>query len=257
MSNRRRFIFLSSAAASLPLASTLLTQTSLAHAEAELVRQMTAKLTLELSDATTASTEVGYLNDLFFNWEAASIAASQADSILVFGFGGRSSGSGASTQVVSGPVNAVIAHAAFQLYQLKPVTIYAQAEVASVLMASYGLDGSKVKSVQAATVSATGAISFATLEKVVSSAVTAAGSAAALGKVAVVSHRDLSKRAVQVATTAGLSAAIVKEVTLPTDFDVLGLPAANRRRDLFLLNEIVNKFAALRANLITQAYPNG
>ena len=90
MSNRRRFIFLSSAAASLPLASTLLTQTSLAHAaipfsEAELVRQMTAKLTLELSDATTASTEVGYLNDLFFNWEAASIAASQADSILVFG----------------------------------------------------------------------------------------------------------------------------------------------------------------------------
>ena len=188
---------------------------------------------------------MGYLNDLFFNWEAASIAASQADSILVFGFGGRSSGSGASTQVASGPVNAVIAHAAFQLYQLKPVTIYAQAEVASVLMASYGLDGSKVKSVQAATVSATGAISFATLEKVVSSAVTAAGSAAALGKVAVVSHRDLSKRAV------------VKEVTLPTDFDVLGLPAANRRRDLFLLNEIVNKFAALRANLITQAYPNG
>ena len=113
MSNRRRFIFLSSAAASLPLASTLLTQTSLAHAaipfsEAELVRQMTAKLTLELSDATTASTEVGYLNDLFFNWEAASIAASQADSILVFGFGGRSSGSGASTQVASGPVNAVL-----------------------------------------------------------------------------------------------------------------------------------------------------
>lgn len=263
MTIRRRLIFSTPvAAASLPLASALLTQSPAAQAatafsEAELVRQMTAKLTQELSDAPTAATEVGYINDLFLNWMPASIAASQVSSILVVGFGGRASGTGATTQVVSGPVNALIAATAYQLYQIKPVTIYAQAEVASILLASYGLDSTKVKSVQAAAVSATGAITFASLDKVVSSAVTAAGSAAAMGKVAVVTHHDLSKRAVQVATAAGLSAAVVQEVALPIAFDVQGLPAANRRRDLFLLNEIVNQFAMLRTNLIAQLYPNG
>ncbi|MFL9949843.1 hypothetical protein PQR68_27990 [Paraburkholderia agricolaris] len=270
MSSRRQFL-ISASAAALPVVAATLATSSNAQAsaavvsDAELQRQMLGKLNVELNDAAIANTEMPYLQDIFFNWNLPSIPAAQIGAIVAYSFGdrpaaasGASSASGSSQAQLPqpGPINEEIADAVHQLYQLKPVMVYAQWEVASVLASKYQMNGSNLQSVKPPTVASNGAISYPALDDV-AAAIIALQPAAALGTVAVVTHRDQAKRAIQTSRARGMNAYAAQGVSLPIDYDAQASQPANRRRDLYLLNDMTNQFATLRANLIAQQYPNG
>jgi hypothetical protein len=75
--------------------------------------------------------------------------------------------------------------------------------------------------------------------------------------VGIVTHRDQAKSGIEAAEEAGLTAAAVETLALPTDYDSEASLPANRQRYFFLLSDMVNQFALLRANLIAEEYPNG
>lgn len=264
MSNRRKFLISSSAAAALPALATTLVGNARAMAadsvpsDAELIRQMLGKLSVELNDPATARIEVPYLDDIFFNWDLPLIPAAQINAIVAYGFGDRpAAASSQSTLPAPGPINEEIADTVHQLYQLKPVTVYAQSEVASVLTSKYQMNSMNLQSVSPPTVASGGTISYPALTDVASAIVALKGSAAALGTVAVVTHRDQAKRAIQASKASGMNAYAAQSIALPVDYDTQASQAANRRRDLYLLSDMTNQFATLRANLIAQQYPNG
>ncbi|MDE2454220.1 MAG: hypothetical protein KGL43_11570 [Burkholderiales bacterium] len=168
-------------------------------------RRLLERMSAELNDAATAATEVSYLTDVFFSFELPASDARSFNAILAFGFGNRASGSSASPMPLAGPVNAAIAEAVFGLWRRNPLPVYAQWEVAQVLAAKYPQMNGMVWSLSPPVVAPNGSVSSPSLDAVVSAA-TALASASALGKVAVVSHRDLAKLAIQTARAHGLDA---------------------------------------------------
>ncbi|CAE6770812.1 hypothetical protein R69927_00944 [Paraburkholderia domus] len=271
MSSRRKFLISTSTAAALPAAAAMLAVSSNAWAsdalvsDAELQRQMLGKLTVELNDSATANTEAPYLQDIFFSWDLPSIPVAQIGSIVAYSFGDRPAASGASSTGGTGqsqlpqpgPINEEIADAVHQLVQSKPVMVYAQWEVASVLASKYQMSSANLQSVKPPTVASNGTISYPALDDVAAAIIALQGTAAALGTVAVVTHRDQAKRAIQTSRAHGMNAYAAQGVTLPVDYDAQASQPVNRRRDLYLLNDMMNQFATLRTNLIAQQYPNG
>ncbi|MBB1636166.1 hypothetical protein [Cupriavidus sp. UME77] len=270
MSTRRKFLLSSPAAAALPFMTAALGASANAMAadtpvsDAELARQMIGKLNVELNDPTTVNTEVPYLQDIFFTWDLPLIPAVQVNAIVAYSFGdrpnaasGSSSGTAQSALPAPGPINEEIADAVYKLYQLKPVMVFAQWEVASVLTSKYQMNSANLQSVKPPVVASNGTITYPTLDNVAAAVVALEGKAAAMGTVAIVTHRDQAKRAIQTSSARGMSAYAAKEITLPVNYDSQASQPANRRRDLYLLSDMTNQFATLRTNLIAQEYPNG
>jgi hypothetical protein len=220
--------------------------------DAELQRQMLGKLTNELNDRATATDETGYLFDTFFSWTPTTVIATAINTIAAFGFGSRAGPSGAAP--VPGPVNEVIADAVFQLRQKVAAPIFAQQEVASVLAAKYGLTAG-VTSIATPTLAAGSPIP--TPDGIAAAIVRQAGSAAALGKVGVVTHADQASIAMRVSTAAGMQAAVPAGVVLPVLYDTSASMPALRRRDLYLLSNAGVQLGMLRLDLINREYPNG
>lgn len=209
------------------------------------------KLTVELNDATAAAFEVPYLQDIFFNWAPPTIAYGAITSIVAFSFGDSPNPAGAGSLPLPGPVNTAIADAVYHIHKFAPVPVYAQWEVAQVLASKHNMT---VQSVSPPTVSGS-KITYPSLAQV-ASAVTAITPAASLGSVAVVTHVDQVKLAVQAAQAAGMTA-FAPPTALPALYDPQASQSSNRRRDLYLLLNMGLQFQALRANLIASEYPNG
>jgi len=220
--------------------------------DAELQRQMLGKLTNELNDRSTATDEAGYLFDTFFSWTPPTVDTTAINTIAAFSFGGRAGASGAAP--VPGPVNEAIADAVFQLRQKVAAPIFAQQEVASVLASKYGLTAG-VTSIATPALAAGSPIP--TPDGVAAAIVKQAGSAAALGKVGVVTHSDQASIAVRVSIAAGMQAAVAAGLTLPSLYDTSALMPALRRRDLYLLSNTGVQLGMLRLDLINREYPNG
>lgn len=220
--------------------------------DAELQRQMLGKLTNELNDRATAADETGYLFDTFFSWTPPTVDAAGINTIAAFSFGNRAATSGATP--VPGPVNEAIADAVFQLRQKVPAPIYAQQEVASVLASKYGLTAG-VTSIATPALAAGSPIPAP--DGVAAAIVRQAGSAAAPGKVGVVTHADQASMAVRVSTAAGMQAAVPAGLTLPSLYDTSALMPAMRRRDLYLMSNAGVQLGMLRLALIDREYPNG
>ncbi len=272
MSTRRKFLLSTSAAATLPAVAAALSVSRNAIASdlpvsgAELIRQMTGKLDVELNDPTTASIEVPRLQDIFFTWDLPLIPAAQIGAIVAYSFGdrpntanGSTSGSGTAQSALPlpGPINEEIADAVYKLYQLKPVMVFAQWEVASVLTSKYQMNSSNLQSVLPPVVASNGTVTYPTLANVAAAVIVLKGTAAAMGTVAVVTHRDQAKRAIQTSSALGMTAYAAQEITLPVDYDSQASQPTNRRRDLYLLFDMTNQFETLVTNLIAQQYPNG
>ncbi|CAB3746065.1 hypothetical protein LMG29660_00098 [Burkholderia puraquae] len=213
---------------------------------------MLGKLTNELNDRATASDEAGYLFDTFFSWTSPTVAATAINTIAAFSFGSRAGASGAAP--VPGPVNEAIADAVFQLRQKVSAPIFAQQEVASVLASKYGLTAG-VMSIATPALAAGSPIP--TPDGVAAAIVKQAGSAAALGKVGVVTHSDQASIAVRVSTAAGMQAAVPAGLALPSLYDTSAWMPALRRRDLYLLSNAGVQLGMLRLDLINREYPNG
>ncbi|MGA9918181.1 MAG: hypothetical protein WBR17_37130 [Paraburkholderia sp.] len=271
MSTRRKFLLSTSAAATLPAVAAALSISRNASAAdlpvsgAELIRQMTGKLDVELNDPTTASIEVPRLQDIFFTWDLPLIPAAQVSTIVAYSFGdrpnaanGSSSGSGTaqSTLPLPGPINEEIADAVYKLYQLKPVMVFAQWEVASVLTSKYQMNSSNLQPVLPPVVASNGTVTYPAVAQVAAAVIALEGTAV-MGTVAIVTHRDQAKSAIQTSRALGMNAYAAQEITLPVDYDSQASQPTNRRRDLYLLSDMTNQFATLRANLIAHEYPNG
>jgi len=220
--------------------------------DAELQRQMLGKLTNELNDRATATDETGYLFDTFFSWTPPTVDAAGINTIVAFGFGSRAGAPGSAP--VPGPVNEAIADTVFQLRQKVAAPIFAQQEVASVLASKYGLTASVTSIVTPAV--ATGSL-IPTPDGVVAAIVKQAGSAAALGKIGIVTHSDQASIAVRVSTAAGMEAAVPAGLTLPQLYDSSAQMPALRRRDLYLMSNLGVQLGMLRLELISREYPNG
>lgn len=252
MTNRRHFLASTSLLAASCAAAAPAFASDAPVSDAELQRQMLGKLTNELNDRATATDETGYLLDTFFSWTPPTVAVTAINTIVAFSFGGRTGASAATP--VPGPVNEAIADTVFQLRQKVAAPIFAQQEIASVLASKYGLTAG-VTSIATPALAAGSPIP--TPDGVITAIVKQAGSAAALGKVGVVTHLDQASLAVRVSNAAGMQAAVPAAFALPSLYDTSAQMPAMRRRDLYLLSNAGMQLAMLRLDLINREYPNG
>ncbi|AXF25230.1 Tat pathway signal protein [Burkholderia pyrrocinia] len=247
MKTRRHFLTSTSVLAASCAAAAPAFASDAPVSDAELQRQMLGKLMNELNDRAAAADETGYLFDTFFSWTPPTVEAAGVHTIAAFSFGSRAA-------PVPGPVNEAIADAVFQLRQKVAAPIFAQQEVASVLASKYGLTAG-VTSI--ATPAAIAGSPIPTPDGVASAIVRQAGSAAALGKVGVVTHRDQASIAVRVSNAAGMQAAVPAGLALPSVYDTSAQQPAMRRRDLYLMSNAGMQLGMLRLDLIAREYPNG
>ncbi|VTX75227.1 hypothetical protein [Acinetobacter ursingii] len=257
MLTRRRFLTLAPSIVGLCTigSSVFATVSTLAASDAELKRQMLGKLTTELNDATLANTQTQNLFKTLFNWDTATFDLNTINTIVAYSFGYRPALNG-NTMPESGPINEQIADAVYMLYQMNPVLIYAQWEVASILKSKYHLESDKVISVANPTINTNGVVT-ASIDQVADMIVKKANSAIGLGKVAIFTHADQQSLAIDISKIYGMNAAIPKGIVMPISYDIDALPAQNRRRDLYILTNLSTRMGLLRTQLINQKYPNG
>jgi hypothetical protein len=226
---------------------------------------MSAKLLAQLEDAPTANTLTPYIKDMAFTWSLPTIAAAQINTIVAYGFGNRPNAASGNTSSTGGnqaalpdpgPVNEALADAVYRIYQLKPVKIYAQWEIARFLASKYKMASPNMISIEPI-IAADGTITYLSTDGVAAAVVALQGSAAALGNVGVVGHRDHAKRCMLTSATRGMKAYAVEEVALPVTYDLQSGQSWTRRRDLYLVHDMFAQFATKAATLVAQAYPQG
>ncbi|MGO4152594.1 hypothetical protein [Cupriavidus sp. YAF13] len=272
MSTRRKFLLSTAAAATVPLLTATLSacggddnSVEVPISDAELRAQMIGKLSAELNDASTANVIEPFLMDVGFTWDLPVIPAAQVNTIVAYGFGNRpntASGNTSSTganQVAlpdPGPINEELADVVHRIYQLKPVKVFAQWEIARFLVSKYQMNSANLQSIEPI-VASDGTITYLSTDGVAAAIVALEGTAAALGAVAVVGHRDHAKRCINTSTARGMNAYAVKEVALPVNYDPLSGQPWTRRRDLYLAHDMYAQLAVKTGTMIAQAYPHG
>lgn len=221
-----------------------------------LERLMTRTLDGELGDQAIARQLASYITEAGFRWEYPTFAVREADSVVAYSFGYRSAtgkvdpntglSDGAETPE-PGPVNAMLADAVHAIARVRPVRVYAQWEIAQVLTAKHGMKDivpiHPVKGPDGKTI-------YLSTDGVAKAVVAHAGSAQALGKVAVVGHRDHVKRCVLVSRDNGMAAAVAREVPLPVEYDPQSAQPWTRRRDAYLLSDLIAQLSMTRNRVI-------
>lgn len=222
-------------------------------ADAELKRQLTAKLTAELGDATVAGALAAHLFEVGCSWTPPSVPATRVQRIVAYAFGNRPNGTGSgdgtdpAMRPAPGPMNEALADVAYELYGKTTAPIYAQWEIAHVLKAKYKV--SDLISIEPVT-AADGSIRYLSTDGVAQAIVAHEGNdAAALGVVAVIAHRDHAKRCVQTSRARGMDAYVPEGVALPDEYDAQSGQPWTRRREVYLIHDMLAQLAVLRADL--------
>ncbi|HEM8497620.1 hypothetical protein DN523_02165 [Burkholderia multivorans] len=266
-SSRRKFLAVAPAAAAAPLLSACGGDdvASAPVTDAALAAQMSAKLTAQLGDAATVDAMLPALADAGFAWALPTIPAAQVGAIVAYSFGNRpnaasgntsSTGGNQSALPDPGPVNEALADAVYRIRQLKPVKVYAQWEIARFLVSKYGMGTDVLTSIEPV-IASDGSIVYLSTAGVAAAAVQRAGGAAAMGNVAVVGHRDHAKRCIQTSQQAGMQAAAVAEVALPTVYDPQSGQPWTRNRSLYLVHDMYAQLLGRAAAATMQAFPKG
>ncbi|WP_130803535.1 hypothetical protein [Acinetobacter ihumii] len=268
--NRREFLALGSALAGVALLSGCNDNSesneeiSVPVNDANLHEQMAAKLGTQLGDSFLAGQLATTLMDVCFSWELPMIAATKINSIVAYAFGNRpnaasgntpSTGANQSAMPDPGPVNEALADTIYQIYQLKPVKIYAQWEIARFLVAKYNLGSDVLTSIEPI-VAPDGSIVYLNTDDVASAIIKLVGGASALGNVAVVGHRDHSKRCILTSKLRGMNASVVQEVALPVIYDPESGQPWTRSRSLYLVHDMYAQMYSQINLLVNQTYPN-
>ncbi|MGS0891642.1 hypothetical protein ACVBGC_03640 [Burkholderia stagnalis] len=233
--------------------------------DAALAAQMSAKLTAQLGDAAAVAAILPALTDVGFTWDLPAMPAAQAGAIVAYSFGNRpnaasgntsSNGGNQAALPDPGPVNEALADAVYRIRQLKPVKVYAQWEIARFLVSKYGMGADVLSSIEPV-IASDGTIVYLSTAGVAAEAVSRAGGAAAMGSVAVVGHRDHAKRCIQTSRQAGMQAAAVAEVPLPTLYDPQSGQPWTRNRGLYLVHDMYAQLLAGAIGATMQAFPKG
>ncbi|NTZ87308.1 hypothetical protein FCJ61_31065 [Burkholderia metallica] len=266
-SSRRTFLSVAPAAAAASLLGACGGDdvTSAPIGDAALAAQMSAKLNAQLGDAATVDAIVPAMTDVGFTWALPTVPAAQIGAIVAYSFGNRpnaasgntsSSGGNQSALPDPGPVNEALADAVYRIRQLKPVKVYAQWEIARFLVSKYGLGADVLSSIEPV-IASDGSIVYLSTAGVAAVAVSRAGGAAAMGTVAVVGHRDHAKRCIQTSQQAGMHAAAVAEVPLPTTYDPQSGQPWTRNRSLYLVHDMYAQMLTRAMTATMQAFPKG
>lgn len=223
-----------------------------------LERMMAKTLDGELGDQTVARLLASHITEAGFRWEYPTFSVREADSVVAYSFGYRSATgrvdpntglSDGEEKPEPGPVNALLADAVQAIARARKLRVYAQWEIAQVLSEKYG-----IKDVVAIhpTTGPDGKVVYLSTDGVAKAAVAHAGSAQALGKVAVVGHRDHVKRCVLVSQANGMTAAAAREVPLPVVYDPQSAQPWTRRRDAYLLSDLIAQLSMTRNRVIAE-----
>nr|WP_301290931.1 hypothetical protein [Robbsia andropogonis] len=233
--------------------------------ERNLTAAMQEKLSAELHDTATARTLVPTMLDIGLTWDLPLIAASQVTSIVAYSFGNRPNAASGNTSATAtaqaalpdpGPINEALADAVHQLYLLTGAKVYAQWEIARFLASKYRMTSANLQSIEP-NIASDGSVTYLSTDGVAAAIIGFAGSAAALGNVGVVGHRDHAKRCIETSQARGMNAAAVQEITLPVNYDALSGQPWTRRRHLYLVHDMYAQLMAKSAALTSQACPEG
>lgn len=234
-----------------------LTGGSSAATDVDPLEQLMARtLERELADPDVARTLASCIREAGFRWRYPQFSANDADSVVAYSFGYRSATGAVNPNTglsdgeeapEPGPINALLADAVHAIRRVRPVRVYAQWEIAECLRSRHGM-------VDVVSISPTrgddGRTIYLSTDGVAKAVVAHAGSAAALGRVAVVGHRDHVKRCILVSRDNGMDAAAVRQVRLPVQYDPQSAQPWTRKRDAYLLSDVIGQLTMARARYL-------
>lgn len=265
MLNRRKFIFLASGTATLPL----LMNHALAGAQLQ-INYTALKATLyknllsHFPEQRLSKNIADYVINVGVDWSVPLIDVTKINRIVAYAFGNRpnaesgsSAGSAGSLTGMPdpGPINEMLADTIYEIYQRNPVKIYAQWEIARFLKSKYKL-GDIVHSVEPIK-NPDGTIKYLSTVDIAQDIIKQEKNAQNMGIVAIVAHRDHAKRCVLTSKECGMNAFVVKEIDLPVNYDPKSGQPWTRDRETYLLHDMYAQMADLRAKRIQKLYPNG
>ncbi|WP_068079830.1 hypothetical protein [Novosphingobium rosa] len=213
---------------------------------------MERQLARALGDEGVAGKLAPLLYDATMLWSYPQMPAQEADSLIAYSFGNRLApgADGRSlepTASLPGPINASLAEAVSRIRAIRDIPVYAQWEIAQILEQNYHID--RVTPLYPER-GADGAITYLSTEGVAKAALRHAGSASALGRVAIVGHRDHVKRCILTSQQAGLTAAAISGIALPVAYDPQSGQPWTRDRTTYLLGDIMAQLMIERSKLL-------
>ncbi|MFJ8599998.1 hypothetical protein ACIREM_14970 [Streptomyces shenzhenensis] len=259
---RRAFAAALSAAAASPLlmgaASGRPGQPVKPQADAHLQREMTRVLAAVLQDRDTARTLVPWIFDIGFDWAPAAAPTDRLDFIVAYSFGNRPPADGGDpTKVLAepGPMNEQLADVVAEIRAVRTLPVYAQWEIAYFLTTKHGLD--QVTAIEPV-IAADGTITYLSTDGVAAQVAELRKAApGGIGTAGVVGWRDHIKRCVLTTEGRGMTAFAPEGFTMPDTYDPESGQPWTRRRDLYLVHDMVAQWTMKRTQLIAELYPNG
>jgi hypothetical protein len=213
---------------------------------------MERQLARALGDEGVARKLAPLLYDATMLWSYPQMPAQEADSLIAYSFGNRLV-PGADAQSLEpaaslpGPINASLAEAVAKIRASRTIPVYAQWEIAQILQQDYHMDRITPLYPERG---GDGKITYLSTEGVAKAALRHAGSAAALGRVAIVGHRDHVKRCILTSQQIGLAAAAISGVPLPVGYDPQSGQPWTRDRTTYLLGDIMAQLMIERSKLL-------
>jgi len=218
---------------------------------------LVARLAAEYRDPSLAATVVTGLNDdliakleakvpraevvssPFLAYRPPRVAGGRVGSVLVFAFGNRTAADGS---LVPGPTNEALAKVTRGFVAKHHVPVYAQTEIARILIAEGVKDVVSIDPV----IGADGKVVYLSTAGVAAQVVDKARAAGhELGTVGVIGFADHAVRCVLTARAAGMTAAVPKGVVLPATYDAQSSQSWTRSRAVYLPTDLIGRITTL------------
>ncbi|MEJ0037905.1 MAG: hypothetical protein WDO68_17830 [Gammaproteobacteria bacterium] len=214
-------------------------------------KYMTDYLATELGSREAAESLVPALMESALCWRPDAVPAAKINRIIAYAFGNRSGPKDPKALPFPGPMNEELADTVMRVHKLKPVRIYAQWEIARFLTDKHGLKD--VVSIEPVA-RPDGTLEYLSTDGVARSIIAQdGGDATAMGIVAVVAHADHVQRCVDWSRLRGINAYVAKEVPMPAPYDPLSGQDWTRRRDLYLLHDVLTRLSLVRSQAMAKA----
>lgn len=219
---------------------------------------MVKHLSDQLRDPASAASLGALLFSAGLDWRYPTMPVAQADSILAFSFGNRLRDGRSQEDATRlddrdvfepGPINAELADVIHAVRGKRPIPVYAQWEIAEILQARYRM--TDVISISPER-DANGNKVYLSTQGVAQAAIAKSSTGAALRKTLIVAHQDHVKRCVIVSNMSGIDGAAAKDVNLPDRYDAKSGQPWTRRRDLYLLTDVMAQLTIARTNLLDE-----
>lgn len=223
------------------------------NSQTDYVAALTARLSSEYRDDALGSEVVaGFDAEFLANLEArvpltevatapflayrpTRVPARRVDSVIVFAFGNRVAADGT---VEPGPANEALSAATKKFVAKHKVPVYAQTEIAEILVA----EGVKRVTSIDPEVAADGTVVYLSTVGVADAVLAkAAAAGVGLGTVGIIGFADHVMRCVLTAEAAGMTAAVPKGVRLPSTYDPESSQPWTRSRTAFLPVDLVGR----------------